>query len=388
MKQFRHVAPELRIFQGEDCLALLPRELERVGSRRAVIFCGASLARTGHPLELVTAALGDRCAGVHAGVRAHSPLAAVEDAARELKRLRADAVIAIGGGSAIVTARAASIVLAEGRSPRELCTARDAAGVLRSPKLDAGKLPQFVVPTTPTTATPKAGSAVLDPVDGRRLALFDPKTRARAVFVHPALLETAPRQLVVSAALNTLTMAAEGLMSRSGDPFSDALLMHAVRLLSQHLPQAASGDDVALRAELMLAALMCGHATDYTGAGIALPLGHAISARFHVANGLANAIVLPQVVDFNAAAAHAGLERLADALGRGGEAEPPAQRVNVALDALCTKAGIARRLRDIGVTRESLPELAAVSIQDWFIRDNPRPVQGAGELEQVLQAAW
>lgn len=223
MSSYRHLVPELRLFHGPDSLAPLQRELERLGSRRAVIFCGNSLVREGAALDLVRNAMGDRCAGVIAGVQAHSPLHAVEAAAGELKRLEADAVLAVGGGSAVVTARAATILLAEAGDARQLCTSRDENGVLRSPSLRATKLPQLVVPTTPTTATLKAGSAVLDPVDGKRLALFDPKTRAKAVFVHPELLKTPPRDLVVSAGLNTLAMALEGLMSRAGDPFSDGL---------------------------------------------------------------------------------------------------------------------------------------------------------------------
>jgi hypothetical protein len=268
---YRHLVPELRIFHGPESLAPLHRELERLGSRRAVILCGASLVREGTVIDLIRNAMDDRCAGVIAGVQAHSPLHAVEAAARELQRLEADAVLAVGGGSAAVTARAASILLAEGGDARRLCTSRDETGVLRSPRLLAPKVPQLVIPTTPTTATLKAGSAVLDPVDGKRLALFDPKTRAKAVFVHPELIKTPPRDLVVSAGLNTLAMALEGLMSRAGDPFSDALLMHATRLLAQRLPEAARSDDVAVRNDLMFASLMCGHGTDYTGAGIANP---------------------------------------------------------------------------------------------------------------------
>ena len=388
MESFRHIVPPLRLFQGADSLAALPRELDRLGSRRAVIFCGASLARHGTALGGIQAAMGDRCAGVYAAVQAHSPLPAVEAAARELERLGADAVIAVGGGSAVVTARAASILLAERGDARQLCTSRDEGGALRSPKLLAPKLPQLVIPTTPTTATLKAGSAVLDTVDGKRLALFDPKTRASAVFVHPDLLATPPRELVASAGLNTLAMALEGLMSRSGDPFSDGLLMHAVRLLARHLPDSGRSDDLEMRADLMMASLMCGHGTDYTGAGIAIPLGHAISARFHIDNGLANAIVLPHVVRFNAEAAKAGLAKLASAFGRAGAGESAETAVIDALDSLSSAMGTPRRLRDIGVTRDSLPELAAISMEDWFVRDNPRRVRDAGELQHLLETAW
>lgn len=389
MRSFRHIAWPLRLFHGPDSLGMLGPELERLDSRRAVIVCGSSLAREGALLDLVRSAVGGRLAGVCAGVLAHSPLPAVEAAARALKRLEADAVIALGGGSAIVTARAASILIAENGDARSLCTSRDATGRLRSPKLLRPKLPQLVIPTTPTTATVKAGSAVLDPLDGRRLALFDPKTRAHAVFVHPASIGSAPRELVASAGLNTLALAVEGLMSRSGDPLSDALLMHAVRLLALRLPDAVRSDDLAVRSDLMLAAVLCGQGTDHTGAGIAIPLGHAISARFRIDNGVSNAIVLPHVLRFNADAAGAGLAKLALALEPSRTAgEPPLETVIEALEAIFGGLGVARRLREVGVTRDALADLAAVSMEDWFVRDNPRPVRDAAQLQQVLEAAW
>lgn len=256
MHSFQHITPPLRLFHGPDSLGQLGRELDRLKSRHAVIFCGSSLGRGGSPLDLVRGAIGDRCAGVFTGVRAHSPVPDVEAAARELERLEADAVVAVGGGSAIVTARAASILLAENAAAKDLCTYQDEKGELKSPKLLAPKLPQFVIPTTPTTATVKAGSAVFDPVAGKRLALFDPKTRAHSIFIHPELIKSAPRELVVSASLNTFSLAIEGLISRSGDPISDALLMHALRLLALHLPNPALQNDPHVRGELMLAAVL------------------------------------------------------------------------------------------------------------------------------------
>ncbi len=391
MKSFRHLSPPLRIFHGGDSLKQLDRELERVGSHRAVIVCGNSLARQASLLEMIQDEAGGRCAGVHPGVTAHSPLPQVQAAAQELARLRADAVIAVGGGSAVVTARAAAILLAEGPDARALCTARDpASGTLVSPKLMAPKLPQLVIPTTPTTATVKSGSAVLDPDEGRRLALFDPKTRASAVFVHPEFLDTPPWSLVTSASLNTLAMAIEGLLSRSGDAFSDGLLMHAVRLLVDFMPQAEGADEGAARAELMMASLLTGHATDYTGAGIAIPLGHAISARFHLDNGIANAVVLPHVIRFNAPDAPEGIAKLAQALGlpRQAGTQASAEAVAGAFEALFRRLGLPAGLGALGVTKASLPALAAVSMDDWFVRDNPRVVENAGELEDLLARAW
>lgn len=300
-----------------------------------------------------------------------------------------DPVIAVGGGSAIVTARAASIVLAEGGEVHALCTARGPDGRLRSPKLPAQKLPQFVVPTTPTTAAVKAGSAVLDPATRSRLALFDPKTRAQAVFVHPDLLATAPRRLVTGAGLHSFAMAVEGLLSPSGDAISDALLAHAAAMLASGLPALGDCDSDAARGSLVMAALMVGHATDFTGAGIALPLGHAISARFGIDNGMVNAILVPHVLRFNAQAAPDGVATLVRALQ---VQVPPHQdavpQLVATLQDVATRAGAPLRLREIGVDRASLPQLADVAMQDWFVKDNPRPVRDAADLRGVLEAAW
>ena len=101
----------------------------------------------------------------------HSPLPSVERARAFLAERDADAVVAVGGGSSVVTARAATILLGEGRDVRELCTRREADGRLVSPKLAAPKLPQWVVCQLPDEAYAKAGAAVRDPATGERLAL-------------------------------------------------------------------------------------------------------------------------------------------------------------------------------------------------------------------------
>ena len=388
MPSFQHIAPPLRLYQGADCLVQLGRELDRLKCSRAVIFCGSTLAREGSPLALVREALGARCAGVFAGVRAHSPVPSVEAGARELQRLEADAVIAVGGGSAIVTARASSILLAEKNDAQNLCTTMDDKGQLKSPKLLAAKLPQLVVPTTPTTAAVKAGSAVLDPEAGRRLALFDPKTRAQAVFIHPDLLGSAPRSLIASASLDTFSLALEGLVSRTGDPLSDAMLMHALRLLARHLRNAATLDDAAVRGELAVSAVLCGQGTDFTGAGVTTVLGHAIGARFGFENGVSKAIVLPHALRFNAEAAKGSLGKVAAALGVAESGDGMVPGIVGVVEAMARALGVPQRLRDIGVARESLGELAANSMRDWFLRGNPRRVNGSAELQQLLEHAW
>ncbi|MBB3221615.1 iron-containing alcohol dehydrogenase family protein [Pseudoduganella umbonata] len=388
LQNFQHVTPPLRLFHGADSLSQLGRELDRVKSQRAVVVCGDWLA-AGPLFERVRVALGERFAGVFGEVQGHSPVSSVEDAAGLLRSLKADSVIAVGGGSAIVTARAASILAAEGKPVSELCTVTGADGGLRSPKLSSPKLPQFIVPTTPTTAMVKAGSAVFDPASGQRLAMFDPKTRVHSVFIDPEMILSAPRSLVATASINTLSMAIEGLTSRSEDALAQGALMQALRLIGQHLPRAARVDDAVTRGQLVLAAILCGQGTDHTAAGITTVLGHAIGARHNIENGTVNAIVLPHVLRFNAEFAATGMADVAAALnsprtGAQADVEPIIDKVTSILDEL----GIPGRLRDVNVPREGLADIAAHAMGDWFLRGNPRPVQSAAELQQILEEAW
>lgn len=388
MSTFQHVTPPLRVAHGPKSLDQLGRELSRMGCNRAAVFCGPWMAQ-GPLLERIRLALGNRFAGVYDNVEAHSPIASVEEASLALKEFKADAVIAVGGGSVIVTARAATILAAEGKPANELCTVTNTQGELCSPKLNAPKLPQLIVPTTPTTAIVKAGSAVFDPVDGKRLALFDPKTRAQSVFIDPEMVTSAPRALVTAASINTLSMAIEGLTSRSSDPIAEALLMQVVRIAGRHLPNTQHLDDAAVRGDLVMAAIMCGQGTDHTAAGITTVLGHAIGARYEKDNGLVNAIVLPHVLRFNALATAAGMSRVAEALGlSSANPDTQLQMTIEALTALFGKLGVPSRLRELGVRRDQLPELAQLAMGDWFLRGNPRPVQSASELEQIMKEAW
>ena len=243
-----------------------------------------------------------------------SPLAVVEDSVEELRRLNADAVIALGGGSAVVTARAATVLFGEGGTAHELCTVFTPGRPPVSPKLVKPKLPQFVVPTTPTTAYAKSGAAVVLP-DGRRLSLFDPRARAQALFLQPQLFAATPHRLVLDASMDAFAQAIQGLESDRREPLADASLLHGVRLIRGSLDAAADSTRANHRGNLMLAAQLIGEGTDYTGAGAASAIGHSIGARFAAGNGAAKAIVLPHTLRFNAPGTRGRMNDVANALG-------------------------------------------------------------------------
>lgn len=388
---FRHLSPAARVYCGTDCLQNLTAELRRMECRRAVVFCGKTLAHHPLGLALVCAALEDRFAGAYTRVARHSPLAQVIAGAETLRQLNADAVIALGGGSAIVTARASSILLAEGPDIHRLCTQFPSGKPPLSPKLLHAKLPQLVIPSTPSTAIAKAGSAVLDQQLGRRLALFDPKTRAAAVFIHPDILLTASPQLAMGSSLQAFAAAVQGIESRIRDPFADALLIHALRLLGQFLPRLLQDPmDADVRVQLMVGALLAGQGSDYAPSGLASAMAHCVGARFEQENGVTSAVVLPHAMRFNAGVVGDRLALIAEALGkpRAGNVAATAYMAVAAVEELLAGLGTPRRLRDIAVTADALPQLAEDIAADWFLHQNPRRVNGAAEVVELLRAAW
>lgn len=383
MLSFEHATPAFRTWCGPDAIAALPRELERQQASRAMIVCGRSVAGAPDLLERLESCLGGRLAGRFDGVRAHSPIPSVMAAAAELDRLAADSVIAVGGGSAVVTARAAVIAVAEKQPIRALCTHRGPDGRLISPKLLAPKLPIWVVATTPTTAYAKAGSAVHDPDGGDRLALFDPKTRARGLFLDPRFAASAPDALVESASLNALAMAVAALESPVDDPLAEALLRQALDILVTALPAIRDpADPMDRRLRLMAAALLCGQGTDFMGAGACAAISHAVGPFARVANGYVDGVLLPHVVRFNASHTRSREGRLRAALGVAHDAT-----VADAIAARLAHMPIPHRLRDLGVARDALPALASRAADDWSLQRNPRPA-GTAELEAILHAAW
>jgi alcohol dehydrogenase class IV len=374
------VAAEFRLYCGDGSLAALARELKRSACRRVVVVSGRSVASSS-AMALLRDALGPVWVAESQSVQSNSPIAAVEEVARVLRANAADGVVAVGGGSAAVTARAAAILLAEHKPVQELCTRRLADGRFESPRLEAAKLPLFVLPTTPSTAFVKAGSAVHDSATGQRLALFDPKTRAKALFLHPAFLRTAPSGLVREAALNTLSTAVEALESPRCDPVAEAMLMQAVRLVAGNLERVEQ--PAGAREYLAIAGVLCGRGTEQAGGGLSSVLAHAVGYRAHVSNGIVNAIVLPHTMRFNAPETQGTAQRIIDSLPRGSSGDAAEM-----LEHLLARLPIPHRLREIGIAESELDSIADAAMSDFFITRGPRPVQSVDDVRNILASAW
>ena len=386
---FRHIAPPSRIFCGPTALSALPGELDRVGAKRVLLVHGKSIGAQAVLLGQMRESLGSRLVGQFDGVVAQSPISVVESASKAIAVWDADALVSIGGGSAIVTSRAANILYSEARDLRELATHRDPAGRLVSPKLNAPKLPHLIVPSTPTTAFAKAGCAVWDPERQERLALFDPKARAQGVLLAPSVALTAPAWLVIGAALNAFSMSIESLQSRMDDPIAEAMLTHAVRVLVEELPTFMHDPGNAdTRLRLMLAAQMAGEGSDYAGGGIAQAVSRAAGPLSVAPNGVLEAILLPASLIFCAAATASTTARVASALGLAhmgdvGGGDP----IVGAVEEFLRRLDVPTRLREAGLQHEALGMVADRAMDDWTLEQAPRKPTHQ-ELVDLLETVW
>lgn len=385
MKSFRHITPASRIFYGPDSLNSLLPELKREGCERVLIFCDPFLIKENVLFSKVSEIIGDRLAGVFSNVKPGSPVPSVQEGAEEIKCLQADAVVVMGGGSSSVTARAAIILAAEGKNPRDICTVRNETGELYSPRLSAPKIPMFVIPTTPITAMVKGGASILDPETDMLLALFDPKTRGKAIFIHPDFVRTMPDQLLLSACMSTLAAAMDGLLSNAGDIMSDALLIHALRILSKHLSEKEKLADPEIRCELLLATVLCGMGSDYTGFGISVVMGHAVTAHYRINAGFVNGVMVPHTLRYNKSAS-AGMKKLAVGLGVL-EEDGFEDKVCDKAEALLGQLDIPHTLKEMGMPHEKFEEIAEAAMDDWYLHYNPLPV-GKEDVVKILEAAW
>ena len=390
---FRFVGYPVRVHAGPDSINSLAGELDRISARRALVVCGNSVADKTDLVDRVSNALGGRVAAVFSGGKTGSPLPSVLEGVSVAKKAGVDCVVAVGGGSAVVTARGITILLAENGTAQELCTQYPEGEPPISPRLISPKIPNFVVLTTATTAVTRAGTALIDPESGHRLELFDPKTRPVAVVWDDQALLTASPWLCLNATASCFTGVASALQGADLNPLSESDLLEALRLLLTNLPLVNSQpDNPAVRLNLCAAAFLYNRATDAGASGGALgvvtALAHSLYTRFpECGHGDAYAILTAPGMRFNAGSNAEGQARFAKSMGiesDGIENEEAAAYAADAIEDLFTQLGLPTKLNEVGVHQDGISQIAEDAMTDFGLHRNVRKIQNVDELINIL----
>jgi alcohol dehydrogenase len=280
---------------------------------------------------------------------------------------RPDLLVAVGGGSALDTAKGINFVLTNGG------TMEDYRGM---GKASRPLLPSIGVPTTAGTGSEAQSYALIShPETHRKMACGDRKARFSAVLLDPELLASAPRRTAAAAGIDAVSHAVESYVTRRANPISRMYAREAWRLLNGSLPphlESPGGPRAA--GEALLGAHLAGAAIEASMLGAAHSCANPLSARYGVVHGIAVGLMLPPVVRFNAAVVgdfYANLH----------------SRLPERLEELRAISGLPATLRDVGVEERHLPELAEEAAREWTAQFNPRPVTAADLLE-IYRAAY
>jgi alcohol dehydrogenase class IV len=348
-----------RVVSGAGCVERLPHELERRGLERAVVVTGRTLGAS-RLLERVTGPLGARSVAVFKDARQHVPSCSVTKVTALLEQHRADTVISFGGGSPIDTAKAAIYNLIHGGSS----SMAQPPGRRSAPR--EGGPAHIAIPTTLSAGEFTAVAGITDEQTRVKRPVTDSRITPRTVIADPTLTLETPAWLWAASGIRALDHAIESIYSVRHYPVSDAAASSGLTMLLRHLKPSLDVEDPRVlehRGECQLAAWMCVFGVTNAGFGLSHALGHQIGPRWNVPHGMTSCITLPHAMRFMASLAPERFRPIAEGFG---VAFDPAAPVHAALAcadraaAFIAQFDVPQRLRDVGVPREELAEVAAI----------------------------
>ncbi|ETW94921.1 MAG: hypothetical protein ETSY1_32765 [Candidatus Entotheonella factor] len=372
-----------------DAISHLCDALDQLMAYKAMIICGPTILQHADVVQRVQEALGERCAGLFAGVLPHAPVDMIAEAFQAVKAVQPEALVSVGGGSSHDTAKGLATLLAQGGRIHDYETRFTPPDQVELPNFTNNKIPVIAISTTMGAAELSGGAGFTDQSLGRKIVVADPWTMPCSVLIDGRALATTPLSILRSTAIGQLRIAVESICSPRHNPIGDAMGTAAIRMLVQYLP-VCSADDIDSLLQVKTAACMASLA-NVGGLGLCTATAHHVGGLYRVAHGEANGILLPHTMRFNLDACAERQALIAEAMGIDTSAMTPAEAGLAAADAvaeLCRTLGLPSRLRDVDVPEAGLEHIAAATLHDRGLATNPKPVADAAPILHVLHQAW
>ncbi len=299
-------------------------------------------------------------------------------------RSEADVIVAIGGGSAMDTAKAIGIIAANPAFGDVVSLEGVAPTTNRS-------VPVFALPTTAGTAAEVTINYVItDEENTKKMVCVDPKDIPVVAIIDAELMAAMPKGLTAATGMDALTHAIEGYITKGAWTLTDMFELKAVGLIARWLPVAVEdGADMEAREGMAVAQYIAGMGFSNVGLGLVHGMAHPLGAFYDIPHGVANALLLPYVMQYNMESSLAKFGDIARAMGVDTAGMNPRQAAQAAVDAvraLALRVGIPQRLSALGVREEDLPRLAASALVDVCTPGNPRDTTVADILELYKKA--
>ncbi len=346
MHSFTYTQLPGRVVFGVGALEELPREIERLGAKRALVL---STPEQRTQAEDIARRLGSRAAGIFARAVMHVPIETAREARAEATRIGADCAVTIGGGSTTGLGKAIAL---------------------------ESELPILAIPTTyaGSEMTPIFGITE----GGMKKTGRDARVLPKTVIYDPALTVGLPVGLSVTSGMNAVAHAAEGLYAQDANPIMSMMAEEGIRALARGLPRVVkSPQDRDARADCLYGAWLCGAVLGAVGMALHHKLCHVLGGTWNLPHAETHTIVLPHAIAYNAAAAPEAMTRVARAL----EAANAAQ----GLYDLEQSLGAPLALKDIGMPGAELDRAADLACASPYW--NPRPIERAA-IRKLLDDAY
>ena len=391
---------------GAGCRSVIAVEAARRGFKKAFFVTDKDLVKFGVAAEIIKVFDDNHIPyELYSDVKANPTIANVQNGVAAYKASGADFIVALGGGSSIDTAKGIGIVV---NNP-DFADVKSLEGVADT-KHKA--VPTFALPTTAGTAAEVTINYVIIDEDARKkMVCVDPNDIPAVAIVDPELMYSMPKgltaatgmddanlmlniqkALTAATGMDALTHAIESYITPGAWAMSDMFELKAIEMIAQNLKAAVdNGKDTVAREAMSQAQYIAGMGFSNVGLGIVHSMAHPLGAFYDTPHGVANALLLPYVMEYNAESPAAPKYiNIAKAMGVNTDGMTEAEGVKAAVEAvkaLSLSIGIPQKLHEINVKEEDIPALAVAAFNDVCTGGNPRPTSVA-EIEVLYRKAF
>lgn len=356
-------------YHGSGALSAIPGEVNGRGFKKALVCSDPDLIKFGVSKKVTDILDKDGLSyEMFSQIKPNPTIQDVQAGVAAFKASGADYIIAIGGGSSIDTAKAVGIII---NNP-EFADVRSLEGVAPTQK---ASVPIIAVPTTAGTAAEVTINYVItDTEKNRKMVCVDPHDIPIIAVVDPEMMSTMPKSLTAATGMDALTHAIEGYITKGAWALSDMFHLKAIEIIAASLRGAVNNEPDG-REGMALGQYIAGMGFSNVGLGIVHSMAHPLGALYDTPHGIANAIILPTVMEYNAPETGEKYRDIAKAMGvKGTEGMSADEYRKAAVDAvkqLSKDVGIPEDLKDI-VKPEDIPFLAQSAFDDACRPGNPR----------------
>ena len=387
--EFKYSALEA-VVCGESAASAVARLAKALGARQVLLLASRSLSDATDEFRELRQSLGSRYGGSCTGIGSHTPRGDVMVALKQARKIQADLLVSLGGGSIIDAAKVVQLAIDQNiRDERELLQYAQQADGSRGERAGdlsyfsgPSKIRQLAVPTTLSGAEFSNNAGVLDTVRNAKEGYRGIDLCPQYVVYDPELCLHTPQWLWLSTAIRSLDHAVEGFCSAACNAFLDGHFLHAMSLFAQSLPAVhANPQDLQARQLNQQAVWLacCGLGTVPHGASHGI--GYTLGSLCGVPHGHTSCVMLPAVLQWNAEINGERQNQITRALGGGDSAAEAVRRLVAGL-------GLPTTLQQVGVEQSQLSQIAERAYLHPVLRNNPRPISGPKQLLEILQLAW